>query len=350
MIERASCRVSWPYRMLALTTLAAVAAGCAPATPPRAPGRIAPLVPQMVRVGQRDGSGQIRELPLEQYVLASVLTEIVPSGLDREAARRVFEVQAIVARTYAAANLGRHRSQGFDLCNSTHCQLVDTRRLSTSSWRAVAEDAVARTAGRILVFEGRPAQTVFHADCGGHTSAAHTVWNGDPVPYLRARHDDLPGGARHRSWTYEATAHQLAQAVALHNGPSTGGTLSQVEVLERDVAGRVIELVLRGRQSVTLHGTDFRAALGEALKPPALRSTLFSVSRKENRFVFEGRGFGHGVGLCQVGAMARANAGQSPRDILGFYYPGTSLWNETASPAPPQIPRLRPRGTARGSF
>ena len=96
-------------------------------------------------------------------------------------------------------------------------------------------------------------------------------------------------------------------------------------MLARDAAGRVVRLTLQGTRVVTLRGTEFRTALSEALGPPGLRSTLFTISRAGGRFVFEGRGFGHGVGLCQTGALARARADQSARDILAFYYPGAVL-------------------------
>jgi stage II sporulation protein D len=101
--------------------------------------------------------------------------------------------------------------------------------------------------------------------------------------------------------------------------------VTRIDVVERDAAGRVVRLALEGSRRVTLRGTGFRAALSEVLGALALRSTLFTVSRSGERFVFEGRGFGHGVGLCQAGALARARAGETPHDILAFYYPGTVI-------------------------
>jgi len=314
------------WRGAALATAAlALAWACGPAAPPRMPGAVAPLAPRVVRVGTPDGRGRVREMPIEEYVLASVLTELAPSGSDRAAARRAFEVQAIVARTYAAANMGRHASQGFDLCDSTHCQLVDVRRLSNAPWRDVAREAVRATDGLVLTYQGRPIQALYHADCGGHTSAADAVWAGAPVPYLVGRPDDLPQGRRHQTWTLEATGRQIAGAVSRDGGPSPGGDVSRIEVVERDPGGRVVRVTLEGSRRITLRGTEFRAALSGALGATALRSTLFTVSRSNGRFVFEGRGFGHGVGLCQIGALARARAGHTPRDILAFYYPGAVL-------------------------
>lgn len=282
-------------------------------------------------------------------MLASILTEVAPSEGDREVAGRIFEIQAIAARSYAAANLGRHRRQGFDLCDSTHCQVLDLRRLSAAPWRDVARAATARTVGIILTYRGHAAQTLFHADCGGETSAADEVWAGAPVPYLRGRPDALPGGARHQTWRLEVAASQIADAVARDGGPSIGRGRFRIEIPERDRAGRAGRVALTGSRTVTLRGTEFRSALSGALGPLSLRSTRFTVEERGGRFVFEGQGFGHGVGLCQTGAIARARAGQSPREILAFYYPGTELTAGAASRPALAIPRLRPRGSGERS-
>ena len=94
----------------------------------------------------------------------------------------MFEVQAIVARTYAAAHRGRHARDGFDLCSTTHCQLYEPGRLVTSRWADAARGAGGRTAGLLVLYEGLPADAVFHADCGGWTSAAADVWGGAGHP------------------------------------------------------------------------------------------------------------------------------------------------------------------------
>lgn len=324
---------------------AATLSGCGPTPPPRTPGLPVSPVPPSIQVGRADGAGPVRALPIEDYVLASILSEVAPPASDRDAAGRIFEIQAIVARTYAAANLGRHRRQGFDLCDSTHCQVLDLQRLSGAPWRDVARAAAARTAGIILTYRGRAAQALFHADCGGQTSAADEVWAGTPVPYLGGRLDALPGGARHQSWRLEVSARQIADAVARDGGPSVGPDPFRIEILERDRAGRAVRVALTGHRHVTLRGTEFRSALSRTLGPLSLRSTRFTVEELGGRFVFEGQGFGHGVGLCQTGAAARARVGQSPREVLAFYYPGAELTVAASSRPTFGIPRLRPRGS-----
>jgi len=318
-----------PRRVAAacIGAVAVLAGACAPPrTAPILPGAAPSVLPATVRVGGIEGHpGEIREMPIEEYVLASILTEVAPARAEPAALERLFEVQAIVARTYAAANPGRHAAQGYDLCTSTHCQLVDFRRPATSSWRAEAERAVARTSGLILVYDGRPAQTVFHADCGGHTSAAAAVWGGTPRPYLRGVRDDLPGGARHQTWRFDVAADELRAALDHDARTAVGARLSTIEVAERDRGGRILLLRLRGSRDVTIRAEDFRAVVSQALGAHSIRSTWFDIHRRPGGYVFDGRGFGHGVGLCQAGALARAAAGRSPSSILAFYYPDTRV-------------------------
>ncbi len=264
-------------------------------------------------------------MPLEQYVLATTLAELAPAALEPDAAERLFEVQAIVARTYAVANLGRHAAEGFDLCTTTHCQVADFARVTSSRWRAVAERAVTRTAGLILVYQGRPAETVFHADCGGHTSAAEDIWGGPPHPYLRAQRDDAPGRPSHGTWHFEVRWSDLRTILDRDPRTALGPGRPGLRVVRQDKVGRVLEIELRASRRIQARGEDFRAAVARTLGPRAIRSTWFRVRDRGDRLVFDGRGFGHGVGLCQVGAEAWIGAGRRPAVVLETYFPGTRL-------------------------
>src|SRR5262249_16736727 len=155
---------------------------------------------------------------------------------DEAIAERLFEVQAIIARTYAVNNVGRHAKEGFDLCSATHCQLFEPSRLKTSRWAASAHAAVRRTAGELLWFGDQPARAVFHADCGGHTSDASAVWGGPAVPYLIAAPDTC--ASDHTDWTFEAVASTVRDALNSDARTSVGASLDRIEVAGRDVAGR----------------------------------------------------------------------------------------------------------------
>jgi stage II sporulation protein D len=292
--------------------------------------QVAPQVPSdqpvmvRVRVSASDRS-QVVAVPIEEYVLASTLSEIAPASSGTAAAARAFEVQAVVARTYAAANVGRHAAEGYDLCDRTHCQLVDLERPRRSRWANIARAAVERTRGAVLYAGDRPAATLFHADCGGHRASASDVWGGNAGSYLRGGPDPLPAGASHLTWRFEIEREKLRAALNANPRTTVGARLDTIDVQSRDRSGRARLVLLNGERAPLVRGEDFRAAVAATLGARTIRSSRFEVRRAGMTFIFEGQGFGHGVGLCQRGALARAEAGESLEAILQFYYPGTEL-------------------------
>jgi stage II sporulation protein D len=234
-------------------------------------------------------------------------------------------VQSVLARSYAVSRRGRHDRDGFDLCSTSHCQLYEPARTTTSRWSTVARDAAQRTAGGVLWYADAPARAVFHADCGGHTSAAAAVWGGVAPAYLAARRDAIDSAAAHAAWRYEVAADALRAALNSDVRTAVGAKLDRIEVAGRDAAGRAEQIVLRGTQTFVVRGEVFREVVARRFGPRSLRSTLFSLTKSGSGFQFSGKGFGHGVGLCQAGAIARLRAGESPADVLRFYFPGTSL-------------------------
>jgi len=282
--------------------------------------------PATIRVQIKDGTALVvRDVPLEEYVATAALSEVHPDLTDAAFAERIFEVQAVLARTYALVNRGRHARDGFDLCSTTHCQLYEPARLRTSRWASTARDAGRLTAGELIWFDGAPARAVFHADCGGHTSDAAAVWGGATFPYLTAEKDGGPADRAHAEWTFEAPASSLRAALNADPRTAVGARLDRIEVGGRDASGRAEQIVLRGTRTFVVRGEVFRDAVTRALGAKSLRSTLLTVKRSRDQFVFSGKGFGHGVGLCQAGAAARIRAGASPDRVLEYYFPGTTL-------------------------
>jgi stage II sporulation protein D len=293
-------------------------------------------LPRVIRVQFVErGATVIRDVPLEEYVQATALSEFAPAAGDLVSVERMLEVQAIISRTYAVSHLRRHAREGFDLCSTTHCQLYEPLRIETSRWAAASAEAVDRTAGFVLQFQGLPAQALFHADCGGHTSAAAAVWGGDQRPYLMSQADAGLTGDPHVAWEYRVSLDAASRALGADARTQAAGRIDAIEVLARDQAGRVERVGLRGAVTrasdgrsvpvVVVRGEELRAILSRTLGARAIRSTWFTVRREREEFVFVGRGFGHGVGLCQAGALARLRAGAKPGDVLRYYYPGTSL-------------------------
>ena len=269
---------------------------------------------------------QIHSLELEDYIVGSVLAEADIRGLDVEQASRVIQTQAILARTYALFNRGRHGREGFDLCATTHCQVY--RPLETMSNDAVrlATAATHETAGLVLSYEGHTINAVYHADCGGETSAATVAWGGISPPYLRGVVDPYCQLSHPPPWRFEIDRSVLLDALQDDPARRIGTRLHNLQVAERDESGRVVRAVLEGNEGAAeIRGEELRRVISLRFGAHSLKSTRFSIQLDGNRVIFEGRGFGHGVGLCQRGTVERLKAGHAAETVLTFYYPGTKL-------------------------
>jgi len=298
----------------------------APATRATLPSSRA-AVPATIRVGIREGNRvTIRKVPFETYVQAAILSEFAPPAGDPNTVERMLEVQAIIGRTYALAHLGRHQSEGFDVCATTHCQLYEPSRLTSSRWAPQSAEAVRRTTATVLWFGSTPADALYHSDCGGQTSRADDVWRGLGRPYLVSVTDDGPAGSAHATaWRYEAADAALIGALNKDARTRVGVRLNGIQVLERDQVGRAEQIALHGSQERIVRGEDLRDVLAQSFGSRSLKSTWFTVQHTAGTYVFEGRGFGHGVGLCQAGALARIRAGAKVPAVLDVYFPGTKL-------------------------
>ena len=333
-------------RLIGAAALTTLAAGCASTMqPPVAPipRPAAPSSVRLVRVGVVEaGRARVVSLPLEEYVTGSVLAEVALGALPRAAVMQVARLQAVLARTYAVSNRGRHDHEGFDLCTETHCQLYRSPRLFPARLQSLAAAAADATGGLVLTHRGRPIQALFHSDCGGHTSDADVVWGGPAPPYLLAVPDAVE---THRAWGFEATVEELRMALNRDARTRVGARLDRIDVVERDVGGRAARAVVDGELARMVRGEELRAALTAAFGARAIRSTRFTVERRDDTIVFAGSGFGHGVGLCQVGAIARAAQGRPFDEILQHYYSGvrlehlTAIRHGVASSASPALPR-----------
>jgi stage II sporulation protein D len=276
-----------------------------------------------VRVLRNDGA--VHTLSLEKYVRGAVEAETwVRRAESSSIAERVFEVQAIVSRTYAMARGGRHGSAGADVCDTTHCQLY-REPAASHPWAELLDAAVARTSGVIIAYAGAPIEALFHADCGGSTTRADLVWGGDARPYHSSVTDRACATRPSGPWTVTVGRATLVRVLDADPRTSVGGQLAAIQVVSRDASGRAALVALTGRTSPVVRGEELRLVLTRGLGPRSVRSARFDVRREGDRFVFAGTGFGHGAGLCQGGALARLRAGAAPAEVLARYYPGTRL-------------------------
>src|SRR5271165_779242 len=255
-------------------------------------------------------------LPMEEYV-AGVLAGETANFKSDEA----LKAMAVAARTFAIHFGSRHALDGFEFCDTTHCQDLRIAGIDPHL-RKIAEAST----GEILWYDGEPAAAYYAANCGGTSEDGRFILGNDEAsaPYLH-RHSDqycLRNGSM--QWRTEVSKHELQRALSAE-GIVVPGTLRSVSVLHRTPSERVEFLRVTGSGSVTVSGLNFRTAIGRNIGWERLKSNLYDVSDEGNVVAFHGRGSGHGVGLCQVGAEVMGEEGHSYREILAFYYPGTKL-------------------------
>ena len=279
----------------------------------------------------------INTLELEEYLLGVVPHEIGQVGEDLlEAAK----AQAVAARTYAIAQRGRRSAQGFDFYATVQDQVYG----GMGSEYEVTSRAVRETAGQILTYRGAPVEAYYHSTCAGRTAAIDEVWNEPPRPYLVSVVDVDPATGQaydHFSsrfhWTERWSAEELQRilsetlADSLPPGVQELGEFTDLKVTERTPSGRVHKLRIETTSTAFTVGGDRVRWILRTPEGRLLNSSLFDLELQRDtagtltEVVAEGGGWGHGIGMCQVGAMGRARAGQNYQEILRVYYPGSDL-------------------------
>jgi stage II sporulation protein D (peptidoglycan lytic transglycosylase) len=287
--------------------------------------------------GSDTGLVVIETVGVEAYLRGVVPLEMGdrPPG-DSSALR----AQAVTARSYAYTHLAEPETSDYDLTAS----VLDQAYGGVDAETPVGNAAVAATAGIVVIYGGRVVNAPYSSTCGGETAAPSEVWHSPDEPYLRPVSDRIPGTDRYYCdiaprfrWTRTLSASDLNAAVARYLSAYAGvpggdpGLVRDVSVINRTPSGRVGQLRVETTMgSYVLRGNDMRYVL-RSVGGEILNSTYFSVSvKRTNRgalagLVLDGRGYGHGVGMCQWGAIGRARAGQDFRTILRTYYPGTAL-------------------------
>jgi stage II sporulation protein D len=255
-------------------------------------------------------------MPLEDYVAAALQGESAnfknPESL---------KAMAVTVRTYAVRFRPRHGDEGFDFCDNTHCQNLNFTG-PTPSVRA----AVEATRGQLLWYRGLPAATYYHQNCGGTLAAGEEVWPTVHEPYLREHTDPYCKQGAPLPWKAEFSRVEFEKALR-DQGLTVPATWATLKVESRGPSGRTIRLAFHSpaQPPQLLSASSLRFAIGRSLGWNRVRSDLYEIEATDSTVTFNGRGAGHGVGLCQAGAEEMARQGQTYRQILAFYYPGTQL-------------------------
>lgn len=278
----------------------------------------------------------VNRLYLEDYLRGVVPMEIGHRTADE---REAVAAQAIAARSYAYTHLAAD-SRAYDMRNT----VVDQVYGGADAETPLGDTAVAETRGLVLTYRGVVVNAPYHSACGGHTAAASEIWRSPDEPYLVSVSDRIPGTDRYycdiaprfrweRTFTRAALRALLDRYLKDYTTVSSRGPGAPraLDVQSRTPSGRVraLEIVTdRGHYTVRMDNIRFvlRAPDGEILN-----STAFTVENERDangdlsRVIVRGSGYGHGVGMCQWGAIGRARAGQDYRTILRAYYPGTTV-------------------------
>ncbi len=273
-----------------------------------------------------------------QSDVESLLEQILPGEMFLSAPLETLKAQAITARTDIFMQLGkRHTTEPFHICSTVHCQKVLWNRKAEPKFKK----AVSSTRGEILLHKSLyVVRAPYSSSCGGHTEDVRHVWFTAKKPYLQGvwdgDHDlslDLTNESdvkkflsdsygecnvklnrRHR-WEKRIGKEKMSTLLLKKNV----GELLAIEPLRRGVSGRIYRIRLRGtKRSVTIHGELVIRRLLDNLN-----SSLFLVEKEGDEWVFRGAGWGHGVGMCQMGAIGMGRKGFDCRAILKRYYPGT---------------------------
>jgi len=280
---------------------------------------------------RRDGSGVmiVNELDLESYV--SGVRE-VPGLWPMEA----LKAQAVAARTYAMWEKERGYWQrfGFDVCGTVACQVYQGADASLGERGRRWVEGVRSTAGQVLLHEGSPALTRYHSSSGGRTLANEVVYESSgPRPYLRSVDDPFDRVSPLHRWEVNFPRADLERI--LRDAVGLAGTLSDVKANEqerslviRTLGGELEMSTVRFRREVSESAPNvfpdrYPGPRADGQRMPAtIPSSRFGVRKTPDGFLVQGRGYGHGVGMSQWGAMGRAEDGHDYDEILSAYYTG----------------------------
>jgi stage II sporulation protein D len=252
----------------------------------------------------------VNRLSIEEYLYGVLPSEISPSWHIE-----ALKAQAVAARSFAFYNKLAAKDKRYDLESSVNSQVYNGFGVENEA----TNNAVNATRGLVMSYDGAVVQAFFHANSGGTTEDSREVWGGS-LPYLKCVDDPFCSEGKHYKWDYTVKLSRLSDNLS-KNGINIG-EIYDIKVLERDDSGRVTQLKFYGSGGTnTIKGKDLRTYAGV----DNIRSSNFEVRIDSADAVFNGLGWGHGVGLSQEGAQGMAKKGYLFKDILKYYYKGVSI-------------------------
>ncbi len=327
-------------------------------------------------IRRNNGLTVINDIGLEEYVMS-----VISSEMSASCPLELLKAHAVISRSWLKQPIaegstqssppksagshevvhwyGREAHPDFDVCADDHCQRYQG---ITKAFSPAASQAVLATSGEFLLYGGRICDARFSKCCGGVTELYSSAWDDQDIPYLKAIYDGpdpswqgspeelirssppaycntddadllsriLPGFDQETRdfyrWRVEYSSEELRDLVRSRLGIDLGA-IREMESLARGVSGRIYRLKITGEKDYLIVGKELE--IRRALSRSHLYSSAFVVAKEADRFILRGAGWGHGVGLCQIGAAVMANQGKDYREILAHYYRGAIIGSRT---------------------
>lgn len=242
----------------------------------------------------------VNRVEMDEY-----LKGVLPKEMSPSFPMESLKAQALCSRSFAINNYNKFIKNGYNLDDTTRSQVYYGKDVEEKT----TNKAVEETIGQVIKYDGKVAETIFCASSGGYTVASSEAWGGNSVPYLISKEDPYSV----HPWKYE-----------LKNSDLKKLNLTDVFSVSLDYnnSNRVNNLTFStSKGDVKIKATDFRKKIGNTI----IKSTLFDVNVIGNKVFVSGKGYGHGVGMSQYGAVEMAKKGSNYKDIIGFYFPGTNI-------------------------
>lgn len=247
---------------------------------------------------------------INEIILDNYISGVVQAESGKRSYQEFYKVQAILARTFALSHLQKHGAEGFNLCDHTHCQAYFGKTTELDIMKAVTD-----TKGKVVVDDNlNLIDAAFHSNSGGQTANSEDVW-GSKLSYLRSVNDTFSIKMPNAKWERKMAKEDWLSYLKLkHNYPI------------QDSNARWLALTFKQEsRKPYLEANNIKVPLKSVRTDLQLKSTFFSIVQQGDTLIFKGRGFGHGVGMCQEGAMRMAKLGYKYPDVINFYYQKTQL-------------------------
>ena len=283
---------------------------------------IKPYYPESISINGRIFRGDIQLIKnnMKLSVINHIDLEDYVKGISVRETSHYWPVdslkaEVIVFRTFALYKMQENNKKDFDLTSDVYSQVYGGR----AAERYRINKTVDETRGLALTYKGKTLPAFYHATCGGHTDDASLLWNIDTPP-LKGVSCNFCQDSPHFKW------HNVLSLKEVHDALLKGSlrieNIKDIVTLGRDKSERITDLkIAADKKDIKISAKDFRNMLG----PNVIKSTNFQVKVIGHDAVFEGFGWGHGVGLCQWGAYFMAKQGYTYKQILEYYYPGSEI-------------------------